>query len=80
MTYQYLTVDMIATANEKGGFIDQKTFKTAGKYGFDSLILTDANMQVLNGYISYVRLCLNPSAISFSSTGMEANMVNWGRS
>ena len=51
MAYQYLMVDMIATAKEKGGFIDQKTFKTAGKYGFDSLILTDANMQVLNGYI-----------------------------
>ena len=60
MTYQYLTVDMIAAAKEKGGFIDQKTFKTAGKYGFDSLILTDANMQVLNGYISYVRPLLKP--------------------
>ena len=60
MTYQYLTVDMIATAKEKGGFIDQKTFKTAGKYGFDSLILTAANMQVLNGYISYVRPLLKP--------------------
>ena len=60
MTYQYLTVDMIATAKEKGGFIDQKTFKTAGNYGFDSLILTDANMQVLNGYISYVRPFLKP--------------------
>ena len=60
MTYQYLTVDMIAAAKEKGGFIDQKAFKTAGKYGFDSLILTDANMQVLNGYISYVRPLLKP--------------------
>ena len=60
MTYQYLTLDMIATAKEKGGFIDQKTFKTAGKYGFDSLILTDANLQVLNGYISYVRPLLKP--------------------
>ena len=44
MTYQFLTVDMIATAKKKGGFIDQKAFKTAGKYGFDSLILTDANI------------------------------------
>ena len=44
MAYQYLTVDMIAIAKEKGGFIDQKTLKTAGKYGFDSLILTDANV------------------------------------
>ena len=60
MTYQYLTVEMITSAKEKGGFIDQKTFKTAGKYGFDSLILSDANMQVLNGYISYVRPLLKP--------------------
>ena len=60
MTYQFLTVDMIAAAKEKGGFIDQKAFKTAGKYGFDSLILTDANIQVLNGYISYVRPLLKP--------------------
>ena len=75
MTYQYLTVDMIATGKEKGGFIDQKTFKTAGKYGFDSLILTDANMQVLNGYISYVRPLLKPKL-----TEMEANMVSWARS
>ena len=57
MTYQFLTVDMIAAAKEKGGFIDQKAFKTAG---FDSLILTDANMQVLNGYISCVRPLLKP--------------------
>ena len=60
MTYQYLTLDMIATAKERDGFIDQKTFKTAGKYGFDSLILTDANMQVLNGYIWYIRPLLKP--------------------
>ena len=65
MTYQYLTVDMIATAKEKGRFIDQKTFKTAGKYGFDSLILTDANMQVLNGYISYVRPLVKPQCDFF---------------
>ena len=58
--YQYLTVDTIATAKKKGGFVYQKTFKTAGKYGFDSLILTDANIQVLNGYISYVRPLLKP--------------------
>ena len=64
MTYQYLTVDMIATAKEKGGFIDQKTFKTAGKYGFDSSVLTDVNMQVLNGYISYVRPLLKPQCDS----------------
>ena len=39
------------SAKEKGGTIYQKTLKTAGKYGFVSLILADAHMQVLNGYI-----------------------------
>ena len=51
---------MIVTAKEKGGFTDQKMLKTAGKHGFDSLILTDANMQVLNGWILYVRPLLKP--------------------
>ena len=60
MTYQYLTVDMVRAANENGGFIDQKKFKTASKYGFDSLILTDASMQVLDSYINFVRPLLKP--------------------
>ena len=60
MTYQYLTVDMVKTAKENGGFIDQKKFKTASKYGFDSLILTDASMQVLESYINFVRPLLKP--------------------
>ena len=71
---------MIDTAKEKGGFIDQKTLKTAGKHGFDSLILTDANMQVLMAGSCTLDLCLNPSVISFLSTEMEANIVNWARS
>ena len=60
MTYQYLTVDMVNAAKENGGFIDQKAFKTAGKYGFDSLILTDTSMQVLYGYINFVLPLLKP--------------------
>ena len=60
MTYQYLTVDMVKTAKENGGFIDQKKFKTASKYGFDSLILIDASMQVLESYINFVRPLLKP--------------------
>ena len=60
MSYQYLTVDMVRTAKGNGGFIDQKKFKTASKYGFDSLILTDASMQVLDSYINFVRPLLKP--------------------
>ncbi|XP_068756674.1 uncharacterized protein [Montipora capricornis] len=60
MTYQYLTVEMVKAAKANGGFIDQKTFKTAGKYGFDSVILTDTSMQILDGYINFVRPLLKP--------------------
>ena len=55
MTYQYLTVEMVNKAKTNGGFIDQKMFKMAGKYGFDSLYLTDTSMQVLDGYINHIR-------------------------
>ena len=61
MTYQYLTVEMVNKAKTNGGFIDQKMFKTAGKYGFDSLFLTDASMQVLDGYINHIRPLLKPN-------------------
>ena len=73
MTYQYLTLDMIAAAKEKGGFIDQKTFKTAGKYGFDSLI-------VVNGYISYFRCLLKPQCDFVLVNRNGLNTVNWATS
>ena len=60
MTYQYLTVDMVRTAKENMGFIDQEEFKTASKHGCDSLILTDARMNVLESYIKFVRPLLKP--------------------
>ena len=60
MAYQYLIVDMVRIAKANGGFIDQRKFKTASKYGFDSLILTDASMQVLESYINFVRPLLKP--------------------
>ena len=63
MTYQYLTVEMVNKAKTNGGFVDQKMFKTAGKYGFDSLHLTDhdTSMQVLDGYINHIRPLLRPT-------------------
>ena len=62
MTYQYLTVEMVNKAKTNGGFIDQKMFKTAGKYGFDSLYVTDISMQVLDGYINHIRPLLKPNS------------------
>ena len=61
LTYQYLTVEMLNKAKTNGGFIDQKMFKTAGEYGFDSLFLTDTSMQVLDGYINHVRPLFKPT-------------------
>ena len=55
MTYQHLAVEMVNKAKTNDGFIDQKMFKPAGKYGFDSLFLTDTSMQVLDGYINHIR-------------------------
>ena len=60
MTYQYLTVEMVKAAKANCGFMDQKTFKTAGKYGFDFVILTDTSMQILEGYINLLRPLLKP--------------------
>ena len=73
MTYQYLTVDMVKAAKENGGFIDQKNFKTAGKYGFDSVILTDTSMQILDSYITFVRLLLKPQCdfVLVTKTGSQ---------
>ena len=48
---------MVSAVKENGGFIDQKMFKTASKYGFDSLIMTDTSMQVLDSYITFVGRC-----------------------
>ncbi|CAH3165112.1 unnamed protein product, partial [Porites evermanni] len=61
VTYQYLTVEMVNKAKTNGGFIDQKMFKTAGKFGFDSLYLTETSMQVLDGYINHIRPLLRPT-------------------
>ena len=79
MTYQYLTVEMVKEAKANGGFIDQKTFKSTGKYGFDSMILTDTSMQILDCYIHFVRPLLKPvaSVTLFWSPETEANAANW---
>ena len=77
MTYQYLTVEMVNKAKTNGGFIDQKMFKTAGKYGFDSLYLTETSMQVLDGYISHIRPLLRPTCdfVSVTRNGGQHNKL-----
>ncbi|KAK3740644.1 hypothetical protein QZH41_000144 [Actinostola sp. cb2023] len=60
MTYQYLTMEMIENAKSNDGYVDQKQFKTAGKYGFDSLLFTESDIKVISGYIQHVRIRLEP--------------------
>ena len=51
MTYQFLTLAMVQKAKLNDGFIDQTEFKTAAKYIFDTLIISDDVMHVLDLYI-----------------------------
>ena len=60
MTYQYLTLEMIEKAQDNGGFVDQKMFKTAQMYSFDSLLLEPADMQLIEQYRQHVRPLLKP--------------------
>ena len=60
MTYQCLTTEMIASLPEKGGVIDSTKFKTAQKYGFDSIVLNSKVMVIVSDYVSYMRPQLNP--------------------
>ena len=73
MSYQFLTVDMIHKAKDNNGFIDQTEFKTSAKYIFDTLVISDDVMYLLNLYIDYVRTQLNPKCnyLLLSTNGMQ---------
>ena len=60
MTFQYITLEMVEVARTNGGFIDQTQFKTAATHTFDTLIISEEVIKVLDCYISYVRPFLNP--------------------
>ena len=58
MTYQHLTVQMFENAKTTGGMIDQTIFKTAQKYGFNSLDFDEISLDI-DDYVQYVRPLLN---------------------
>ena len=41
--------------------VDQKIFKTAKRYGFDSVYFDECSMDMLEKYIKYIRPLLTPS-------------------
>ena len=54
MTFQYITL-----TNGRSGNIDQTEFKTAAAYTYDTLIISEEVIKVLECYIFHVRLLLN---------------------
>ena len=60
MTYLHLTVSMFESAKRNKGMVDQTTFKTAKKYGFDSLYFDEISLDVVDNYVRYVRPLLQP--------------------
>ena len=60
MTFQYLTLPMVNVAKSNGGYVDQTQFKTSDKYVFDTLILTEDVLKILDSYITSVRPLMVP--------------------
>jgi hypothetical protein len=61
MTYQYISLQMLENAKKNGGFIDQTSFKTEQQYAFDTLILSEDVLQVLDSYVDVIRPRLKPT-------------------
>ena len=60
MSYRYLTVTQFDVAKSNGGFIDQTTFKTHATYGFDTIILSEDALKILDTYIKVIRPLTHP--------------------
>ena len=52
---------MFESAKKNEGMVDQKIFKTAKRYGFDSVYFDEHSMDMLEKYIKYIRPLLTPS-------------------
>ena len=52
---------MFENAKKNEGMVDQKIFKTAKKYGFDSVYLDECTIDMLQKYITYIRPLLTPT-------------------
>ena len=60
MTFQYLSLQMVKDAKTNGGYVDQTQFKTSDKYVFDTIVLTENVLKVLDSYIEHIRPHLYP--------------------
>ncbi len=60
MTYQHLTVTIFENAKANSGMVDQTIFKTAQRYGFNSLYFDEISLGIVDDYVKLVRPLLNP--------------------
>ena len=61
MAYQFLTVHMFEEGKKNNGYIDQRLFKAADRNVFDSIVLDNTCIAILDGYVKYIRPLLQPS-------------------
>jgi hypothetical protein len=59
MTYKFLTIDQLQRAKQNGGYVDQATFKTQSTYVFDTLILSEPVLAILDTYVNVIRPLLH---------------------
>ena len=73
MTYQHLTVTMFENAKTNGGMVDQTIFKTAIKYGFNSLYFDEISLGIVDDYVQFVRPLLHPQCdyLLLNRNGMQ---------
>ena len=79
MTFQRLTLQMMEKAKSENGYIDQKEFKTADTYMFDTLIFSADALTLVSLYVQHVRPLLNPICdyVLINNNGkMCANLCN----
>ena len=51
---------MFEEGKKNNGYIDQRSFKTAGRYVFDSIIFDNTCTAILDGYVKYIQPLLQP--------------------
>ena len=61
MTYQSLTLRMFENARKNDAMVAQKIFKTAKRYGFNSVYFDKFSIDMLEKYITYIRPRLTPT-------------------
>ena len=75
MTYKFLTLDQIQSAKSNGGYIDQTTFKTSSSYIYDTLILSEDVLTILDTYIKVIRPLFHPKCeyVILTTNGTQYN-------